>query len=69
VTTKGNQQTLAQITADLHALEQGQRAPEPSGRVFLRDADESDGSLVLHVVEEAYQHLGHMELTADALVE
>lgn len=61
------EQTLAQISADLRALEAGERAPEPSGRVFLLDADESDGSLVLHVIEEAYQHLGHMELTADAL--
>ena len=58
---------LAQIAKDLRAIEAGERAPEPSGRVFLLDADESDGSLVVHVLEEAYQHLGHMELTADAL--
>ena len=59
--------TLAQIRADLHALDRGENAPDPSGRMFLLDEDESDGSLVLHVLEEAYQHLGHMELTADAL--
>jgi hypothetical protein len=35
-------------------------------RAFLY-GDESDGALVLHVLEELYQHLGHMELTADAL--
>jgi len=60
-------ETLGAISKDLQALEGGERAPEPSGRVFLLDADESDGSLVVHVLEEAYQHLGHMELTADAL--
>lgn len=26
-----------------------------------------DASVVIHVLEELYQHLGHMELTADAL--
>jgi hypothetical protein len=25
-------------------------------------------ALVVHVLEEAYQHLGHMELAADALL-
>jgi hypothetical protein len=27
----------------------------------------SDGAIVFHVLEELYQHLGHMELAADAL--
>ena len=35
---------------------------------FLLDGDTSDASVVLHVLEELYQHLGHIELTADALV-
>lgn len=61
--------TLAQISEDLHAIERGENAPDPSGRLFLLEGDESDGSLVLHLIEEAYQHLGHMELTADALTE
>jgi uncharacterized damage-inducible protein DinB len=61
--------TLAQIGEDLAAIDRGENAPDPSGRVFLREDDESDGSLVLHVIEETYQHLGHMELTADALAE
>jgi len=37
-------------------------------RDFMPGADRSDGALVLHVLEELYQHLGHMEVTADALV-
>ncbi len=36
-------------------------------RGFLTDGDRSDASLVLHVLEELFQHLGHMEVTADAL--
>jgi len=30
--------------------------------------DGSDDSVVLHVLEELYQHLGHLDVTADALV-
>ena len=37
-------------------------------RDFLPGADRSDGALVLHVLEELFQHLGHMEVTADAVV-
>jgi hypothetical protein len=29
--------------------------------------DRTDGALALHVLEELFQHLGHMEVTADAL--
>ena len=36
-------------------------------REFLPGTDRSDGALVLHVFEELFQHLGHMEVTADAL--
>jgi len=36
-------------------------------RDFLPGTDRSDGALVLHVLEELFQHLGHMEVTADAL--
>lgn len=31
--------------------------------------DTSDGAIVLHVVEELFQHLGHAELSADVLLE
>ena len=29
---------------------------------------ETDASLVVHVLEELFQHLGHCELAADALL-
>ncbi len=37
-------------------------------RDFMPGADRSDGALVLHVLEELFQHLGHMEVTADAVL-
>jgi hypothetical protein len=36
-------------------------------REFLPGADRTDAALVVHVLEELFQHLGHMEVTADAL--
>ena len=36
-------------------------------REFMPGTDRTDGALVLHVLEELYQHLGHMEVTADAV--
>lgn len=37
-------------------------------RVLARPGtDTSDASVVLHVVEELFQHLGHAELAAEAL--
>ena len=36
-------------------------------RAQLPGGDRSDPAIALHVIEELYQHLGHMELTADAL--
>jgi uncharacterized damage-inducible protein DinB len=58
----------AQIIADIVALDAGagsgvHRAPADP----LEDDDHSDGALVVHVFEELFQHLGHMDLTADAL--
>ena len=38
------------------------------GHVRAVDGDTSDASVVIHVLEEAFQHLGHMELAADALL-
>ncbi len=29
---------------------------------------EAKGAVLLHVLEELFQHLGHMEITRDALV-
>jgi uncharacterized damage-inducible protein DinB len=58
--------TLARAADDLVALEAG-RGVDSEGRRHLLDGDTSDASVVVHVIEEAYQHLGHMELAADAL--
>jgi len=58
-----------QAEADVVALD-ASPAPvtrdRPSGAHPV-DVDRSPASLVIHVLEELYQHLGHMELTADAL--
>ncbi|MEJ7584057.1 MAG: DinB family protein [Acidimicrobiales bacterium] len=51
---------------DIRALEAGEGKDE-GGRQFLPGGDGSDGAVVLHVLEECFQHLGHMELAADAL--
>lgn len=61
--------TLRQIDEDVVALAASGAAPEfAATRQHLVDGDGSDASLVLHVVEEVFQHLGHAELTADALL-
>ncbi len=36
-------------------------------REFLPASDRSDAALAIHVLEELFWHLGHMEVTADAL--
>lgn len=45
----------------------GPTAADHPFREFMPGTDRSDGALVLHVAEELFQHLGHMEVTADAL--
>jgi uncharacterized damage-inducible protein DinB len=59
--------TLTQVAEDLAAIDEGRVQPDRTGRQFLEGGDESDGAIVLHVLEEVYQHLGHMELVADVL--
>lgn len=70
--------TVAELTELLHAtrerlaglvseLDQGPTDVDNELRAFLHGGDRSDGSLVLKVFEELYQHLGHLELTADAI--
>ena len=60
--------TRRQVDADVRSLVGGEAAPDPEGfRAWLEGADTSDAALVLHVVEELFQHLGHMQLTVDAL--
>ena len=45
----------------------GPTVPDHPFRDFMPGEDRTDGALVLHVLEELFQHLGHMEVTADAL--
>lgn len=59
--------TLGRIGDDLERMAAGDLQADRTLRQFLPDGDESDAALVLHVVEELYQHLGHMELAVDAL--
>jgi Protein of unknown function (DUF664) len=60
--------TLVQLGEDLAAIDTGRTQPDRTGRQFLEGGDETDGAIVLHVLAELYQHLGHMELAADALM-
>jgi hypothetical protein len=57
---------LAQAAADLRAMAEHDERNSPWGDDL--PGGTGDASLVLHVLEEAYQHLGHLELTADALL-
>lgn len=45
----------------------GPTVPDHPFRDFMPGTDRTDGALVLHVLEELFQHLGHMEVTADAV--
>jgi len=59
--------TLAQTTDDLVRIDNGEARIDPAWCKGLAGDDATDGGVVLHVIEELYQHLGHMELAADAL--
>lgn len=59
--------TLERAVRHVARLAAGEGLDE-GGRQFLPGADTSDASVVLHVVEELFQHLGHAELAADILV-
>ena len=65
--------TQTQVHADLAAIDRGEGIAGHPARAHLigcgeGDAEASDASAVVHVLEELYQHLGHMELAADALL-
>ena len=60
--------SLRQVDADLAALDAGAESPYAEWRKFLKVDSESDASLALHVIEELFQHLGHCEIAADALL-
>jgi len=59
--------TCRQVEADIAAVEARTESAHAEGRSFLPIDAGSDASLVLHVIEELFQHLGHCELAADAL--
>jgi hypothetical protein len=55
--------TRAQVAADLTALAAGEGKPSPIREHLLTGGD--DESLTIHLVEELFQHVGHMQLTVD----
>lgn len=59
--------TLVRIGPIVQDFVTGPTAGDHELRVFLPGDDHSDAALVLHVFEELFQHLGHMEVTADAV--
>ena len=59
--------TLVRLDPIVDAFVVGPTVLDHELRVFLPGDDWSDAALVLHVFEELFQHLGHMEVTADAL--
>lgn len=56
----------ARATEDIGRIEAGETLPSEI-RQFI-EGGPTDGSIVVHVLEEVYQHLGHAELAADALL-
>lgn len=60
--------TSSTLRRDLQRLDAGDvRSENDVIRKFMDVPDQSDAAVVMHVVEELYQHLGHIEVTADAL--
>lgn len=59
--------TLVRLDPVVDDFVAGPTAGDHELRVFLPGDDRSDPALVLHVFEELFQHLGHMEVTADAV--
>jgi hypothetical protein len=60
--------TLARAGDLLARLDVGDGLPGHPARESLPGDSETDAAVVLHVLEEIYQHLGHVQLTVDALV-
>lgn len=58
---------VEQTAALIREFDAGPTAADHEMRAFMPGEDRTDGALVLHVLEELYQHLGHMEVTADAV--
>ena len=60
--------SLAQIESDVTAIAAGVGIPDAEGLQLLQVAPGDHASLVVHVIEELFQHLGHCEIAADALL-
>ena len=60
--------TVASASEHLRRIDAGESTPDSPMRNKLDVDDPSDTSIVVHVIEELYQHLGHMDLTADVLL-
>lgn len=58
---------VGECDALIPEFDAGPTALDHELRAFLPGTDRSDGALAVHVLEELFQHLGHMEVTADAL--
>ncbi len=61
------ERSVVTIVGHLARIEAGQTTPGHEARARLLGGG-SDESVVLHVLEELFQHLGHMEIAADALL-
>jgi hypothetical protein len=58
---------VATASRDLDRIAVGEGGGHNGAREFLPGTDRSDVAVVLYVLKELFQHLGHMELAADAL--
>ncbi len=62
-------EALARLEDDVRTVVAGADSAYSAGRELLLDGDGTSASLVIHVLEELFQHLGQAELTADALLQ
>ena len=58
---------IARVEADVADLDRRGLAPGPTRRDEL-PGGATPASIVVHVVEEVYQHTGHMDIAADVLL-
>jgi len=60
-------QAMARAEADLQQLQEGAGRSHPA-RARLHGGISDDHAVLLHVLEELFQHLGQMEVTKDVLL-
>lgn len=61
------ERSIQTILSDLARIQAGEAIPGHEARAHLIGGG-SDDSVVLHVIEELFQHLGHIDLAADAML-